>query len=290
MSLLAASCWACRGRGRAALRTSWPGSEAGSTRAVSPATTQCNVQSCPWQVQANLLLVTLPATRHHGPCSGANNALRTGKSQSYAAENPARVANVMPLPSTCCLCCGRLGELPEIATPRCEPQQQMAVCTHLQRQQTILPVRLVRVTRVRQLRLGHSRTEHVPSSHHLKRPSHPSKPPSMPEYCPARYRAAMLPSDLHWLSSCLVCVSEAYTVSTMPKLLIVVLGPARTWMRRLRGRRSISTSTTACLDVLAHANKAQSQESSPQPPALPTASSRPPPPADGSPPAWVADV
>jgi hypothetical protein len=43
----------------------------------------------------------------------------------------------------------------------------------------------------------------------------------------------MLPSSIHWLSSCLVCVSEAYNVSKMlcslararaSELLIVMLG------------------------------------------------------------------
>lgn len=59
-----------------------------------------NVQSTPWQVQANVLLITLQPARH---CAAApllwresGNAHGTDKSQSHVAENPARVANVIP--------------------------------------------------------------------------------------------------------------------------------------------------------------------------------------------------
>lgn len=90
------------------LRTSWPGSGAGSKRAVSPRATQWAigfVAGASERAAHHSSLLT-----HHSParrasrCSGARgNAHPTGKSQSHLAGNPARVANVIPQPSTRCV-------------------------------------------------------------------------------------------------------------------------------------------------------------------------------------------
>lgn len=45
--------------------------------------------------------------------------------------------------------------------------------------------------------------------------SKPDAPPRAAAVCRARCRPARLLSALHWLSTCLVCVSEAHNVSTM---------------------------------------------------------------------------
>lgn len=142
--------------------------------------------------------------KHHRRCSGAKREMHfaPGKSQSHAAENPARVANVMPPRSTRCLCCGRLGELPEIATPRpCapklllpwtghgEPQQQTAVCAHTckdskQSCPSVLSV-LLGSGSCAWVTVAPNTCLHLTTSKAGLTPSHPPKPPSMPEYCPA---------------------------------------------------------------------------------------------------------
>ncbi|XPS70540.1 hypothetical protein M3J09_002756 [Ascochyta lentis] len=134
----------------------------------------------------------------------------------------------------------KLRRVPQLCTPRPssstrapKPQPSTTDGTlRLQRQQT---ASAVAITRVRQLRAGHCRTSTHKAHVSISPPSacsHPLKPCSTPKCCPAalcpgapsaqiapprasavfraRCRTAMLPSAHHWLSSRLVCVSEAY--------------------------------------------------------------------------------
>mgnify|MGYP004506867367 CR=1 FL=1 len=189
------------------------------------------------------------------------NAHPTGKSQSHVAENPARVANVIPQRSTRCVplrpirCPLEITASPsfalQAARPSCapkllgepvlrnrKPQQQTAGCTCKDSKQLCLPVLLGSdgraVVTVAQSICFHLITAKPTSACHTVVPSRILQclsvaPPLCPELykvqmrrlalllCFARrHRAAMLPSGIHWLSSCLVCVSEAYNVSTMP--------------------------------------------------------------------------
>jgi hypothetical protein len=141
----------CRTRERS--RTSWAGSEAGSSRAVSPRATQCAIEPVAGGRER---------AAHHCPARQASraagreiNAHPTGKSQSHVAESPARVANVIPQRQTGRESSRPIGEPVEIAAPSfalraARPSSQRAQCSEtaslnnrhrvrLQRQQTSWP-------------------------------------------------------------------------------------------------------------------------------------------------------
>ncbi|KAJ8107913.1 hypothetical protein OPT61_g8540 [Boeremia exigua] len=96
---------AAHGQGRAAGRHGRPQKRAAG-RAVSPRATQLRNRG-PWEVQAdanvNVLPRRSPPRRGFALLDARENAHPSGKSQSHAAENPARVANVITQRSPRCV-------------------------------------------------------------------------------------------------------------------------------------------------------------------------------------------